>query len=168
MLSVVGQPKSGQAVTSARPPRPSVFQAGHIPSWRGSCGSYALSPVAAVSRWLLPLLSPLLSPPPWSRAPSSSTPSALFSFSARVKSRFQPGIMHAVQITAIAIAVTPTAGIFASSSGTAVSTMPRATGTGRGRLRARPGSAHRASQRPAAGFALQYGSQPRGSPSAGG
>src|SRR5205085_7384779 len=27
----------------------------------GSCGSYALSPVAAVSRWLLLLLSPLLS-----------------------------------------------------------------------------------------------------------
>jgi hypothetical protein len=32
------------------------FQAGCIPSWRGSCGSYSLSPVAAVSRWLLPLL----------------------------------------------------------------------------------------------------------------
>jgi hypothetical protein len=41
--------------------RPSVFQAGHIPSWRGSCGSYALSLVAAVSGWLLLLLSPLLS-----------------------------------------------------------------------------------------------------------
>ena len=41
--------------------RPSVFQAGHIPSWRGSCERYALSPVAAVSRWLLLLLSPLLS-----------------------------------------------------------------------------------------------------------
>ena len=40
--------------------RPSAFQAGHIPSWRGSCGSYALSPVTAVSRWLPPLLSPLL------------------------------------------------------------------------------------------------------------
>jgi hypothetical protein len=38
-------------------PRPSAFQAGHIPSWRGSCERYALSPVAAGSRWLLPLLS---------------------------------------------------------------------------------------------------------------
>ena len=28
--------------------RPSVFQAGHIPSWRGSCERYALPPVAAV------------------------------------------------------------------------------------------------------------------------
>ena len=41
--------------------RPSAFQAGHIPSWRGSCERYALSSVAAVSRWLLLLLSPLLS-----------------------------------------------------------------------------------------------------------
>jgi hypothetical protein len=41
--------------------RPSVFQAGHIPSWRGSCESYALPTVADVSRWLLLLLSPLLS-----------------------------------------------------------------------------------------------------------
>jgi hypothetical protein len=49
--------------TSERPCRPSAFQAGHIPSWRGSCGSYALSPVAAISRWLLLLLSPLLSAP---------------------------------------------------------------------------------------------------------
>jgi hypothetical protein len=37
--------------------RPSVFQAGHIPSWRGSCECYALSQVAAGSRWLLLLLS---------------------------------------------------------------------------------------------------------------
>ena len=37
--------------------RPSAFQAGHIPSWRGSCERYALSPVAAGGRWLLPLLS---------------------------------------------------------------------------------------------------------------
>ena len=44
-----------------RDPRRSVFQAGHIPSWRGSCESYALSAVAAVSGWLLLLLSPLLS-----------------------------------------------------------------------------------------------------------
>jgi hypothetical protein len=42
--------------------RPSTvrFQAGHIPSWRGSCESDALSAVAAVSGWLLLLLSPLL------------------------------------------------------------------------------------------------------------
>jgi hypothetical protein len=58
-----------------------TVQARHIPSWRRSCGSYALSPVAAVSRWLLPLLSSLLSLPLRPRAPSSSTPSALFSFS---------------------------------------------------------------------------------------
>ena len=42
-------------------PRPSAFQAGHIQSWRGSCECYALSPVAAACRWLLLLLSPLLS-----------------------------------------------------------------------------------------------------------
>jgi hypothetical protein len=41
--------------------RPSVFQAGHIPSCYGSCESCALSPIAAVSRWSLLLLSPLLS-----------------------------------------------------------------------------------------------------------
>ena len=37
------------------------FRAGHIPSWRGSCERYALSPVVAVSRWSLLLLSRLLS-----------------------------------------------------------------------------------------------------------
>jgi hypothetical protein len=41
--------------------RPSAFQAGNIPSWRGSDECYALSPVAAGSRGLLLLLSPLLS-----------------------------------------------------------------------------------------------------------
>ena len=41
--------------------RPSVFQAGHIPSWRGSCERYGLSPVAVACRWSLLLLSPLLS-----------------------------------------------------------------------------------------------------------
>jgi len=41
--------------------RPSAFQAGHIPSWHRSCECYALWPVAAVSGWLLLLLSPLLS-----------------------------------------------------------------------------------------------------------
>jgi len=34
-----------------------AFQAGHIPIWRGSCGSYALSLVTVVSGWLLLLLS---------------------------------------------------------------------------------------------------------------
>ncbi len=42
-------------------PRPSAFQAGHIPSWRGSSERYALSPVAAACRWSLLLLSLLLS-----------------------------------------------------------------------------------------------------------
>jgi hypothetical protein len=37
--------------------RPSAFQAGHIPSWRGSCGCYALMPVAGGGRWPLLLLS---------------------------------------------------------------------------------------------------------------
>ena len=41
-------------------PRPSAFQAGHIPSLRESCESYALSPVADDSGWLLLLLSSLL------------------------------------------------------------------------------------------------------------
>jgi hypothetical protein len=55
--------------------RPSVFQAGHIPSWHRSCESYALSPVAGACRWLLLLLSPLLSAPvrtPLPAAPWSS------------------------------------------------------------------------------------------------
>ena len=41
--------------------RPSAFQAGHIPRWRGSSERYALLVVAADSGWLLLLLSPLLS-----------------------------------------------------------------------------------------------------------
>ena len=41
--------------------RPSAFQAGHIPSLRGSCECHALSLVADVSGWPLLLLSPLLS-----------------------------------------------------------------------------------------------------------
>jgi hypothetical protein len=67
-------------------PRPSAFQAGHIPSWRESRERYALSPVADDSGWLLPLLSPLLSaagPVPYFRGlpaddsvtPWSSSPS---------------------------------------------------------------------------------------------
>jgi hypothetical protein len=51
---VVRRPSSWRGCADERP---SVFQAGHIPSWRGSCERYALSPVAAVSRWLLLLLS---------------------------------------------------------------------------------------------------------------
>ena len=38
-------------------PRSSAFQAGHIPSWRGSYERYPLLLVAASSRWLLLLLS---------------------------------------------------------------------------------------------------------------
>ena len=41
--------------------RPSVFQAGHIPSWHGSCECYALSPVGGVDHWSLLFLSPLVS-----------------------------------------------------------------------------------------------------------
>jgi hypothetical protein len=41
--------------------RPSAFRAGHILSRRGLCECYALSLVAAACRWLLLLLSPLLS-----------------------------------------------------------------------------------------------------------
>ncbi len=40
---------------------PSAFQAGHIPSWHGSCESAALSLIAVACRWSLLLLSPLLS-----------------------------------------------------------------------------------------------------------
>jgi hypothetical protein len=42
-------------------PRPSAFQAGHIPSWQRSRGRYVPSPLAAGCRWSLLLLSPLLS-----------------------------------------------------------------------------------------------------------
>jgi hypothetical protein len=42
-------------------PRPSAFQAGHIPSRRGSSERYALPTVAADSGWLLLMLSLLLS-----------------------------------------------------------------------------------------------------------
>ena len=37
-------------------PRPSAFQAGHIPSCCGSCECYGLLPVAAACRWSLLLL----------------------------------------------------------------------------------------------------------------
>jgi hypothetical protein len=59
-------------------PRPSAFQAEHIPSWRGSYERYALSLVGAASRWLLLLLSLLLSAAHRVRAlPRSPGPSAL-------------------------------------------------------------------------------------------
>jgi len=45
--------------------RPSAFQAGHIASWRESCGCYALSPVVAACCWLLLLLSARVTQ--WSR-----------------------------------------------------------------------------------------------------
>jgi len=45
-------------------PRPSAFQAGHIPSCGGSCECYALSPIAAGRLWAPVLLSPLLSAQP--------------------------------------------------------------------------------------------------------
>jgi hypothetical protein len=68
--------------------RPSVFQAGHIPSWRGSCECYALSLVAADCRWLL-LLSPLLST---RRRPSvSKRPASCRGWPASAPGRLLPG-----------------------------------------------------------------------------
>jgi hypothetical protein len=67
--------------------RPSVFQAGHIPSWRGSCECYALSPVAAGGRWSLLLLSSLLST---RRRPSYSKPTRTVQGMARVRSGQAP------------------------------------------------------------------------------
>ena len=68
-------------------PRPSAFQAGHMPSWRGSCERYALSPVAAACRWSLLLLSPLLST---RRRPSGSKPTRTVQGMARVRSGQAP------------------------------------------------------------------------------
>ena len=48
----VGHVLGGTALSNDLP-----LQAGHIPSWRRSCECYALWPVAAVSGWLLLLLS---------------------------------------------------------------------------------------------------------------
>jgi hypothetical protein len=67
--------------------RPSVFQAGHIPSWHGSCERYALSPVAAACRWSLPLLSRLLST---RRRPPISKPTRTLQGMARVESGQAP------------------------------------------------------------------------------
>ena len=55
---VVRRPSSWRGCADERP---SVFQAGHIPSWRGSRERYELSPVAVACRWSLLLLSQLLS-----------------------------------------------------------------------------------------------------------
>ena len=52
----------GAYVTTSSDLRPSAFQAGHISSWRESCECCAQSPIAGACRWLLLLLSPLLSP----------------------------------------------------------------------------------------------------------
>ncbi len=86
---------------------PSVFQAGHKPSWRGLCERPALSPVAAVSCWSLLLLSPLLSaaanpqPPallrsagPWAAVtslPEPSLPRGRYRRSAREPARAAGG-----------------------------------------------------------------------------
>ncbi len=51
--------------------RPSVFQAGHIPSWPGSCESSTLPPVAA-------LLSPLLSAAIWTVRVLATYPAEVF------------------------------------------------------------------------------------------
>jgi hypothetical protein len=53
--------------------RPSVFQAGHIPSWLESCECYALLAVTAACRWSLLLLSPLLSAVATGRAASDGS-----------------------------------------------------------------------------------------------
>jgi hypothetical protein len=68
-------------------PRPSAFQAEHIPSCGGSCECYALSPVAGACRWSLLLLSPLLS---IRRRPSCSKPTRTLQGMARVRSGQAP------------------------------------------------------------------------------
>ena len=70
------------------PVRPSAFQVGHIPNWCGSSAvRCALSSVAAGSRWLLLLLSPLLST---RRRPSSGKPTRTVQGMARVRSGQAP------------------------------------------------------------------------------
>jgi hypothetical protein len=68
-------------------PRPSAFQAGHIPSWRGSCERCALSLLAATCRWSQLLLSPLRST---RRGPSGSKPTRTMQGMARVRSGQAP------------------------------------------------------------------------------
>lgn len=68
-------------------PRPSVNQAGHIPSCYGSCERCALSLVPAACRWSLLLLLPLLST---RRRPSASKPTRPVQGLARVRSRQAP------------------------------------------------------------------------------
>jgi len=63
--------------------RPSVFQAGYIPSCHRSCVCSAVSPVAGASRWLLLLLSTL-------RRPSGGKPTGTLQGMARVRSGQAP------------------------------------------------------------------------------
>ena len=75
------------APSKSSPLRPSVFQAGHIPSCGGSWECYALSPVAGACCWSLLLLSPLLST---RRRPSCSKPTRTLQGMARVRSGQAP------------------------------------------------------------------------------
>ena len=75
------------APSKSSPLRPSVFQAGHIPSCGGSWECYALSPVAGACCWSLLLLSPLLST---RRRPSCSKPTRTLQGMARVWSGQAP------------------------------------------------------------------------------
>ena len=79
-LVVAPEDKSGAALTRLllAQRRPSAFQAGHMPSWHGSCECRALSPAAAGSGCPLLLLSPLLSSTLPVRAWSPSHPAAVF------------------------------------------------------------------------------------------
>ena len=65
LVRVLGRVDSQQYWQQSRrvglDPRPSAFQAGHIPSWRGSRKRYALSLAAAACHWSPLLLSLLLS-----------------------------------------------------------------------------------------------------------
>src|SRR5690348_13445832 len=66
------------------------FQAGHIPSWHGSCERRALWPFAAVSRWPLLLLSLLRltghdAAVLWRSLPEATPLSAVFAGGARVR-----------------------------------------------------------------------------------
>ena len=60
-----------------------LFLAGHITSCYGSCECLALSPITAACRWLLLLLSPLLS---IHRRPSGGKPTCTLQGMARVRS----------------------------------------------------------------------------------
>jgi hypothetical protein len=72
-----------QARRNCADPRPSAFQAGHIPSCYGSYERCALSPVAAACRWSLLLLSTR-------RRPFGSKPTRTLQGMARVRSGQAP------------------------------------------------------------------------------